>query len=100
MTMIYRNRKLLDLAREVPFCFGCGRYNDGSVVAAHSNQQKDGKGMGIKAHDYRIAFLGPCCHAEIDQGSKLSKEQRIELWERAHRKSIGWLFESGHLAII
>lgn len=98
--MMYRSTKLLALAKEAPCCFGCGRHNDGSVVAAHSNQQKDGKGMGIKAHDYRIAFLGQCCHVEIDQGSKLSKEQRIELWEKAHRKTIGWLFENGHLAVV
>ena len=98
--MMYRSPKLLALAKESPVCFGCGRHNDGSVVAAHSNQQKDGKGMGIKAHDYRIAFLGPCCHHEIDQGSKLSKEERIELWEKAHRKTIGWLFENGHLTVV
>lgn len=87
--MIYRNPKLLRAAAEAPHCFGCGRYNDGSVVAAHSNRQADGKGMGIKAHDYRIAYLCGGCHYEVDQKSNKA------LWEEAHRKSIGWLFESG-----
>lgn len=91
--MIYRNRKLLDVVRQSP-CQACGRA-DGTVVAAHSNQLRDGKGRGIKAHDYRIAALCFGCHAEIDQGSKLSKAERIEMWEDAHRKTIGWLFESG-----
>lgn len=25
----------------------------------------------------------------------MSKEERVELWENAHRKTIGWLFEMG-----
>jgi hypothetical protein len=25
----------------------------------------------------------------------MSKEERTELWEDAHRKTIGWLFENG-----
>ena len=44
---VYRSKKLLDYAKECPMCFGCGEPNDGSVVAAHSNQQRDGKGMGF-----------------------------------------------------
>jgi hypothetical protein len=89
--MMYRNRKLLDLARELP-CQHCG-VSDGTVVAAHSNQLRDGKGRGLKAHDYRIASLCFTCHAELDQGSKMSKQERIEMWEEAHRKTIGLLFE-------
>lgn len=92
---MYRNKKLLEAVREAP-CMNCGA-QDGTVVAAHSNQLRDGKGRGIKAHDYRIAALCYQCHFELDQGSKLSKEERLNLWEEAHRKTIGWLFESGHI---
>ena len=88
---MYRNRKLLDAARELP-CQHCG-VSDGTVVAAHSNQLRDGKGRGLKAHDYRIASLCFTCHAELDQGSKMSKQERVEMWEEAHRKTIGLLFE-------
>ena len=28
-------------------------------------------------------------------GLQMSKEERVELWEEAHRKTIGWLFETG-----
>jgi hypothetical protein len=35
----------------------------------------------------------------IDQGSGLSKDERFQLWDEAHRKTIGWLFENGHLTI-
>ena len=90
---MYRNKKLLDYAREVS-CQSCGA-DDGTIVAAHSNQLRDGKGRGIKAHDYRIAYLCYNCHTAIDQGKDLSKEERVILWESAHRKSIGLMFESG-----
>lgn len=88
--MNYRNLKILEAVREAP-CMLCG-VMDGTVVAAHSNQLKDGKGRGIKAHDYRIAALCFKCHHEIDQGSKLNRDERLNLWEEAHRSTIGWLF--------
>ena len=76
----------------------CGR-NNGTIVAAHSNQLRDGKGRGLKAHDYRVAALCFTCHMEIDQGKSLDKAERIEAWEEAHRKTIGWLFENNYLTI-
>ena len=91
--MMYRNRKLLDAASELP-CQHCG-VSDGTVVAAHSNQLRDGKGRGIKAHDYRIASLCFRCHAELDQGSKMSKQERVEMWDEAHRKTVGLFFDLG-----
>ena len=96
--MNYRNRKLLDAARELP-CQHCG-VSDGTVVAAHSNQLRDGKGRSIKAHDYRIASLCYRCHSELDQGAKMSKQERLEMWEEAHRKTIGLLFERCILSLI
>ena len=94
---MYRNKKLLELARLLP-CQICG-IEDGTVVAAHSNQLRDGKGRGLKSSDVRIASLCFRCHAEIDQGSKLSKESRIEMWEQAHRSTIGELFERGLVVV-
>jgi len=94
---IYRNKKLLEIVRQLP-CQHCG-VEDGTVVAAHSNQLRDGKGRGLKAHDYRISALCYKCHAEIDQGALLSKSSRIERWEEAHRKTIGELFERGWLKL-
>jgi hypothetical protein len=94
---MYRSRKLLDAARELP-CQHCG-VSDGTVVAAHSNQLRDGKGRGLKAHDYRIASLCFTCHAELDQGSKMSKQERVEMWEEAHRKTIGLFFDNGVIAL-
>jgi hypothetical protein len=96
--MNYRNKPLLEVVRDAP-CQLCGA-QDGTVVAAHSNQQRDGKGTGIKAHDYRIAALCYGCHMQLDQGSKMSKEDRVDIWEMAHRKTIGWLFETDRLKVI
>lgn len=95
--MIYRNKKLLELVRQSP-CQKCGNQG-GTVVAAHSNQLRDGKGRGIKAHDYRIAALCYSCHMELDQGKSLDKAERVEIWEEAHRKTIAWLFENNHIEL-
>ena len=95
--MNYRNKKLLESVRDFP-CQICGTEN-GTVVAAHSNQILDGKGMGIKAHDYRIAALCYTCHMEIDQGKGMNKEMKQYFWEKAHRKTIGLLFERGIVTI-
>ena len=94
---MYRNPKLTRIVAQLP-CQHCGIKNE-TVVAAHSNQLRDGKGRGLKAHDYRIASLCFRCHAELDQGKNLSKEQRVEMWEEAHRKTIGKLFENGWLEV-
>lgn len=95
--MIYRNKRLLEAVRELP-CQHCGA-SDGTVVAAHSNQLRDGKGRGIKAHDYRIAALCYRCHSDLDQGSTMSKQERVDMWEEAHRKTLGLLFERGIIAV-
>lgn len=79
-------------------CQHCG-VQDGTVVAAHSNQLRDGKGRGLKAHDYRVASLCFSCHANLDQGKELSKSQRVEMWEEAHRSTMGKLFEQGYLTV-
>jgi hypothetical protein len=95
---MYRNKKLLEIARLLP-CQHCG-IEDGTVVAAHSNQLRDGKGRGLKASDFRIASLCFRCHAEADISSTLTKVARIEMWEQAHRATIGELFERGLIGVM
>ena len=94
---IYRNKKLLELCRELP-CQVCGRI-DGTVCAAHSNQQRDGKGTGIKASDAMIMAACSDCHYSIDNGNKLSKEERREIWELGHRLTIKYLIENEYLIV-
>jgi hypothetical protein len=72
--LTYRNRKLLDLARDQA-CVMCGA-QDGTVVAAHSNLQEHGKGMGLKAHDGMAAWLCHRCHSQLDQGKAMTKHEK------------------------
>jgi hypothetical protein len=37
---------------------------------------------------------------ELDQGKDLSKAEREELWENAHRKTIGWLFDTDRIRLL
>ena len=105
--MIFRSPKLLERINQAAQRFDapcflrvlCDGVIDQTVTGCHSNQGRDGKGRGIKAHDYRIALGCFRCHYEIDQGSKMSDEQRIEAWERAHRETIGWLFDKNILMV-
>lgn len=80
-----RSKKLLEAARQIP-CQNC-YIEDGTVVAAHTNWGS-GKAMGRKADDNMIASLCFSCHASIDQGSTLTREQRQDIWQMAHRKTV------------
>jgi hypothetical protein len=93
----YRNKKLLEVVRQSP-CQHCGA-EDGTVISAHSNWSEDGKGMGIKAHDYKIAALCFRCHSELDQGKAMSKDERKQMWQNAHNSTIAWLFTSGKIKL-
>ncbi len=84
-------KKLFGHVASLP-CQLCGKY--GSQVA-HSNQSRDGKGMSLKSHPYRVAALCPECHQEIDSGKSLSRQERIDRWEEAYRATIGELFAQG-----
>lgn len=94
---MYRNQRLLEVVRESP-CQTCGA-KDGTVVAAHSNQLRDGKGRGLKASDAAIAAMCYRCHMELDQGSRLTKEARVNMWDEAHRRTMRWLFENDYLEV-
>jgi ribosomal protein S27AE len=94
---VYRNKKLLEVVRESP-CQNCGS-QDGTVVAAHSNSLADGKGRGLKASDVKIAALCFRCHTELDQGAKLSRQERRDMWVDAHIKTIAWLFENEKVVV-
>lgn len=65
----YRNKKLTQSAKNES-CVSCGA-DDGTIVWAHSNSQRHGKGMGMKAHDLFGAYLCHRCHTEYDSGSNM-----------------------------
>jgi hypothetical protein len=88
-----RSPALLRNAREIP-CQHCG-IDDGTVVAAHANSAKFGKGRGVKASDQYIAALCYKDHMELDQGSKMTKAEREQMWQAAHEKTVTKMMELG-----
>ncbi|MDR5776267.1 MULTISPECIES: nuclease domain-containing protein [unclassified Caballeronia] len=56
-----------------------------TVVPAHSNQARHGKGLGIKAkHEFTVPGC-MACHAWIDQGSA-PRDLKFATWDRAYER--------------
>lgn len=87
-----RSRELLDAVKTLP-CQHCGAAAPSDP--AHSNQAKHGKGKGIKASDVYVAALCRLCHNELDQGRRLTRDQRIAMWTAAWRKTVRALIARG-----
>jgi len=79
-------------------CMNCG-ISDGTVCAAHSNQSKHGKGLGLKASDSLVAALCHKCHYELDNGKKLNKQEKVEMWNQAYIRTMKTLIETERLII-
>lgn len=60
--------------------------NRDTVVPCHSNQSQHGKGLGLKADDEKTVPGCMHCHHEIDQGRRLSREERFAIWDRAYAR--------------
>lgn len=93
----YRNRQLLDLAHEVNACQFrlpgvCERYSPGGCEPAHSNNIADGKGMGIKAHDFKHVASCHSCHVAYDGGQMFTKEEKRRFFERGWADTIAYYF--------
>lgn len=87
-----RSQKLLKLVASLS-CQCCGM--DNGVQAAHSNWAEwGGKGKSLKSSDEYTAALCLKCHYEIDQGAHLSKDERKEMWFKAHKKTVNILVEN------
>lgn len=89
----FRSPKLLKGANGEP-CVLC--QSVGTTVAAHSNSQEHGRGMGHKAPDYYVAYVCQRCHDLIDgRSGGLSKDEKRELWLRAFVRTVSLWFERG-----
>ena len=84
-----RNTRLLKLVTSLN-CQNCG---SGHMVQASHTNWGGGKGRGIKADDNMVAALCLSCHYEIDQGKTLTREERMDLWTRAHKKTVQALLD-------
>jgi len=87
-----RSRKLINAIKTLPCqCCGAAAPSD----PAHSNQSCHGKGRSIKASDVFVAAMCRTCHRLIDQGSYLSKDERVSIWTEAWRKTVRELLRLG-----
>ena len=87
-----RSQKLLKLVAGLA-CQNCGI--DNGVQAAHSNWSEwGGKGKSLKSSDEYTAALCLKCHYEIDQGAHLSKDERKDMWQKAHQSTVDNLIKS------
>lgn len=98
--MNYRNRDLLDLAYELECTFGLPCCQGGVGEPAHSNQFRHGKGGSIKAHDCFFASGCRACHREIDQGKTMNREEKFDIWQRAHDRTFLLLWERGLIGVM
>lgn len=98
--MNYRDRKLLDLAYELECQLQLpGICEGGPGEPAHSNQSRHGKGGALKAHDCFFASACRSCHREIDQGRTMSREEKFDVWQRAHERTLLELFRRGLVVV-
>jgi hypothetical protein len=88
-----RSPALLVACRAIP-CQHCFVV-DGTVCAAHSNWGEHGKGGRQKSDDNRVASLCHRCHSDLDQGSRMSGEERRTMWDAAHTRTVAALVGAG-----
>lgn len=83
-----RDERLRDMCRALA-CQHCGRSgDDAGVTWAHSNQSIHGKGGSVKASDQFVAAMCWDCHRELDQGGAWSQEEKVRIWNEAHRRTV------------
>lgn len=96
----YRNRQLLDLAYRIDCTAQIeGLCEGGPGEPMHSNQSRHGKGGALKAHDCFFASGCRACHRELDQGNRFNREEKFEIWQRAHERTLLALFDEGLLRV-
>jgi len=89
----YRSSKWLAAVRKIENCVICGAYG---VQAAHLNE---GKGIGMKTDDALTAALCPACHHDLDNGTKLTREERREALRKAVLDTIAQLARMGLIEV-
>jgi hypothetical protein len=85
-----RNPHLLAMAQGKPCMMRvkCNGEASDTTVAAHSNSQTHGKGIGRKADDQYTVWSCARCHTWLDQSYSATGEERQAAWEAAHVRQI------------
>lgn len=83
-----RDERFKVMCRSMP-CQSCGLAGPlAGVTWAHSNFSEHGKGGARKADDCFVAALCFVCHRNLDQGSKMSYDERRAFWYRAYERTV------------
>lgn len=100
----YESKKLTNSARGRT-CQNCGNQNE-TTVSAHANWSEYGKGRGLKAHDWAIAWLCHDCHMwcdnpclDLDPSGLYYQDQAQNMWQSAHVKTLTILFNEGVIKV-
>lgn len=93
--MNWRSKKIKDSAKNEA-CVSCG-IDDGTVVWAHSNEQKHGKGIGIKAHDLFGCFICHKCHFLYDSSTSMNKFDKQAWFREQWEKSMILVCKKGYI---
>lgn len=91
--MNFRSEKWLQAVRDIGRCMSCD-----AVCRPDPAHRNEGKGYGIKQHDSLVAALCRRCHDLLDQGSRLSREERRAFWNRAYARTMEYLTKNGFFA--
>jgi hypothetical protein len=96
--MTYRNRRLLDLAHDMPcmakFPHACTMYF--GVEPAHSDSQLFGRGHGHKSHDFAFAAMCHAAHVALDEFDREAKQAE---WLRAYIGTQNHLWSEGLIMV-
>lgn len=71
--------------------------NPETTTWAHSNQDRHGKGKGLKAHDVFGAFACSACHNWLDRARD---PNRVEVFERGRDRTLYILFKEKKLKVV
>lgn len=67
-----------------------------TTVWAHSNQDRHGKGKGLKSHDCFGAWSCSACHDWLD---RTRDPDRVDVFERGRDRTLYKLFKDGKLKV-
>jgi hypothetical protein len=89
-TTAKRNPALLKMAQGKPCLLQvrCDGSPSDTTVAAHSNSQKHGKGMGRKADDQYTVWACARCHTWLDSSYSATGEERQAAFEAGHKRQV------------
>lgn len=78
-------------------CIRCGA-DDETIVPAHANQLRLGKGTGLKAAPWTVIPLCLKCHTWLDNG-KASRLETLEAYTQGWNRHMANLLDEGQVEI-